>query len=232
MRCDLSGTAAPSLAGATAPWPSLRQHPRQPTARPHHSRRLDLVSSPPGSLEPPPCTPPSRMRGAESARPSSQPMHSKIYEDIAPYSPIYGHVAKRYTSVGIATHRAPRAVPEPPLGPRLPGAVTRRRAQPARRRRSPATLPFRPHEARSHCQTNSVTDTPALSLTVNGTFTDSVIDSAGVTPAVADSPHPVWSRPSPRTSQWASVLARSRPARAPGRTRLTRRSPGRPTGRP
>ena len=181
--------------------PSLRQHPRQPTARLHHSRRLDLVSSPPGSLEPPPCTPPSRMRGAESARPSSQPMHSKIYEDIAPYSPICGHVAKRYTSVDIATHHAPRAVLEPPLGPRLLGVVTRRRAQPARRRRSPATLPFGSHEARSHCQTNSVTDAPALSLTVNGTFTDSVIDSAGVTPAVADSPHPVWSRPSPRTSQ-------------------------------
>ena len=66
--------------------PSLRQHPRQP-ARLHHSRRLGLISSPPGSFGPPPCTPPSRMRGAESARASSQPMHSKIYEDIAPYNP-------------------------------------------------------------------------------------------------------------------------------------------------
>lgn len=232
MRCDLSGAATPSLAGATAPWPSLRQHPRQPTARPYHSRRPGLISSPPESFGPPPCTPPSRMRRAESGCPSSQLMHSKIYEDIAPYSPICGHVAKRYTSVDIATHHAPRAVLEPPLGPRLPGVVTRRRAQPARRRRSPATPPFRPHEARSHFQANSVTNTPALLLTVNDTFTDIVIDSAGVTPAVADSPHPVWSRPSPRTSQWASVLARNRPAWAPGRARLTRRSPGRPTGRP
>ena len=212
--------------------PSLRRHPRQPTARLHHSRRIDPISSPPGSFGPPPRTPPSRMRGAESTRASSQPMHSKIHEDIALYSPICGHVAKRYTSVDIATHHAPRAVLEPPLGPRLPGVVTRRRAQPARRRRSPATLPFGPHEDRSHCQTNSVTDAPALSLTVNGTFTDSVIDSAGVTPAVADSPHPVWSRPSPRISQWASASARSRPARAPGQTRLARRSPGRPTARP
>ena len=208
--------------------PSLRRHPRQPTARLHHSRRIDPISSPPGSFGPPPRTPPSRMRGAESTRASSQPMHSKIHEDIALYSPICGHVAKRYTSVDIATHHAPRAVLEPPLGPRLPGVVTRRRAQPARRRRSPATLPFGPHEDRSHCQTNSVTDAPALSLTVIDTVTDTVIDSAGVTPTVADSPHPVWSRPSPRTSQWASASARNRPARAPGRTRLTRRSPGRP----
>ena len=163
MRCDLSGAATPSLAGATAPWPSLRQHPRQPTARPYHSRRPGLISSPPESFGPPPCTPPSRMRRAESARPSSQPMHSKIYEDIAPYSPICGHVAKRYTSVDIATHRAPRAVPEPSLGPSLPGVVTRRRAQPAWKHGSRETPPLDPHEARSHCQTNSVTDAPALS---------------------------------------------------------------------
>ena len=181
--------------------PSLRRHPRQPTARLHHSRRLDLVSSPPGSLEPPPCTPPSRMRGAESARPSSQPMHSKIYEDIAPYSPICGHVAKRHTSVDIATHRAPRAVPEPPLGPRLPGAVTRRRAQPTRRRRSQATPP-------SALMRLAHTVRLTASLTLRHYHS-----------RCRRQPAPAWNQSSsPRASHWVSASARSRPTRTPDRS--------------